>query len=34
MQVRKRNGDLETVDVNKIVKAVERWDADGHGRPS
>ncbi|GAA0546208.1 ribonucleoside-diphosphate reductase subunit alpha [Paractinoplanes ferrugineus] len=28
MQVRKRNGDLETVDVNKIVKAVERWVAD------
>ncbi|GLZ01611.1 ribonucleoside-diphosphate reductase subunit alpha [Actinoplanes sp. NBRC 103695] len=25
MQVRKRNGDTETVDVNKIVKAVERW---------
>ncbi|MEV8511543.1 ribonucleoside-diphosphate reductase subunit alpha [Dactylosporangium sp. NPDC051484] len=25
MQVRKRNGDLEPVDVNKIVKAVERW---------
>ncbi|WP_067510032.1 ribonucleoside-diphosphate reductase subunit alpha [Actinoplanes sp. TFC3] len=28
MQVRKRNGDLETVDVNKIVKAVERWVTD------
>jgi ribonucleoside-diphosphate reductase alpha chain len=28
MQVRKRNGDMETVDVNKIVKAVERWVAD------
>ncbi|XVV09752.1 ribonucleoside-diphosphate reductase subunit alpha [Actinoplanes sp. CA-131856] len=28
MRVRKRNGDLETVDVNKIVKAVERWVAD------
>ncbi|SNY54625.1 ribonucleoside-diphosphate reductase subunit alpha [Paractinoplanes atraurantiacus] len=28
MQVRKRNGDLETVDVNKIVKAVERWVSD------
>ncbi|GAA1818158.1 ribonucleoside-diphosphate reductase subunit alpha [Planosporangium flavigriseum] len=28
MQVRKRNGDLEPVDVNKIVKAVERWVAD------
>ena len=28
MQVRKRNGDTETVDVNKIVKAVERWVAD------
>ncbi|MFW3169267.1 ribonucleoside-diphosphate reductase subunit alpha [Geodermatophilus sp. CPCC 206100] len=25
MQVRKRSGDLEPVDVNKIVKAVERW---------
>src|ERR1700722_1111063 len=24
MQVRKRNGDAETVDVNKIVRAVER----------
>ena len=24
MRVRKRNGDLEPVDVNKIVKAVER----------
>ncbi|WP_430782774.1 ribonucleoside-diphosphate reductase subunit alpha [Actinoplanes sp. G11-F43] len=28
MQVRKRNGDLEPVDVNKIVKAVELWVAD------
>jgi ribonucleoside-diphosphate reductase alpha chain len=28
MRVRKRNGDLETVDVNKIVRAVERC-ADG-----
>ena len=28
MQVRKRNGDTETVDVNKIVKAVERCAAD------
>ncbi|MEU4242357.1 ribonucleoside-diphosphate reductase subunit alpha [Actinoplanes sp. NPDC026619] len=28
MQVRKRNGDLESVDVNKIVKAVERWVGD------
>jgi ribonucleoside-diphosphate reductase alpha chain len=28
MQVRKRNGDLETVDVNKIVRAVERCSAD------
>ncbi|MFI5896585.1 ribonucleoside-diphosphate reductase subunit alpha [Actinoplanes sp. NPDC051513] len=27
MQVRKRNGDLEPVDVNKIVRAVERWVA-------
>src|SRR5881397_3247731 len=25
MQVRKRNGDTEPVDVNKIVRAVERW---------
>ena len=25
MQVRKRNGDNEPVDVNKIVRAVERW---------
>jgi ribonucleoside-diphosphate reductase alpha chain len=25
MQVRKRNGDSEPVDVNKIVRAVERW---------
>jgi ribonucleoside-diphosphate reductase alpha chain len=28
MQVRKRNGDTEPVDVHKIVKAVERWVAD------
>ena len=28
MQVRKRNGDLEPVDVNKIVRAVERWVGD------
>ncbi|MEU4626591.1 ribonucleoside-diphosphate reductase subunit alpha [Actinoplanes sp. NPDC023801] len=28
MQVRKRNGDLEPVDVNKIVKAVELWVSD------
>ncbi|HEV7203087.1 MAG TPA: ribonucleoside-diphosphate reductase subunit alpha [Jatrophihabitans sp.] len=28
MQVRKRNGDAETVDVNKIVRAVERWAED------
>ncbi|MEU8662585.1 ribonucleoside-diphosphate reductase subunit alpha [Actinoplanes philippinensis] len=28
MQVRKRNGDLEPVDVNKIVRAVELWVAD------
>ncbi|GAA0585062.1 ribonucleoside-diphosphate reductase subunit alpha [Paractinoplanes ferrugineus] len=28
MRVRKRNGDLDTVDVNKIVKAVERWVGD------
>ncbi|WP_328348160.1 ribonucleoside-diphosphate reductase subunit alpha [Micromonospora sp. NBC_00421] len=28
MRVRKRNGDTEPVDVNKIVKAVERWAAD------
>jgi ribonucleoside-diphosphate reductase alpha chain len=28
MQVRKRNGDGEPVDVNKIVRAVERWAAD------
>lgn len=27
MQVRKRNGDLEPVDVNKIVRAVERCSA-------
>ncbi|HEY7050494.1 MAG TPA: ribonucleoside-diphosphate reductase subunit alpha [Jatrophihabitantaceae bacterium] len=27
MQVRKRNGDTEPVDVNKIVRAVERWSA-------
>jgi ribonucleoside-diphosphate reductase alpha chain len=25
MQVRKRNGEAEPVDVNKIVRAVERW---------
>ena len=28
MQVRKRNGDTEDVDVNKIVRAVERWADD------
>ena len=28
MQVRKRNGDSESVDVNKIVRAVERWAGD------
>ncbi|MEU8240190.1 ribonucleoside-diphosphate reductase subunit alpha [Actinoplanes missouriensis] len=28
MQVRKRNGETEPVDVNKIVTAVERWVAD------
>jgi ribonucleoside-diphosphate reductase alpha chain len=28
MRVRKRNGDLEPVDVNKIVRAVELWVAD------
>ncbi|GLY08430.1 MULTISPECIES: ribonucleoside-diphosphate reductase subunit alpha [Actinoplanes] len=28
MQVRKRNGDLEPVDVHKIVTAVELWVAD------
>ncbi|KXK58397.1 ribonucleoside-diphosphate reductase [Micromonospora rosaria] len=28
MRVRKRNGDAEPVDVNKIVRAVERWVAD------
>ena len=28
MQVRKRNGDAEDVDVNKIVRAVERWADD------
>jgi ribonucleoside-diphosphate reductase alpha chain len=28
MQVRKRNGDLEAVDVNKIVRAVERCSGD------
>jgi ribonucleoside-diphosphate reductase alpha chain len=28
MQVRKRNGDHEPVDVNKIVRAVERWAGD------
>ncbi|MHA3704722.1 ribonucleoside-diphosphate reductase subunit alpha [Jatrophihabitans sp. YIM 134969] len=27
MQVRKRNGDRENVDVTKIVRAVERWTA-------
>jgi ribonucleoside-diphosphate reductase alpha chain len=30
MQVRKRNGDTEPVDVNKIVRAVERWADDLH----
>jgi ribonucleoside-diphosphate reductase alpha chain len=25
MQVRKRNGETEPVDVNKIVRAVDRW---------
>jgi ribonucleoside-diphosphate reductase alpha chain len=28
MQVRKRNGDTEPVDVNKIVRAVRRWAGD------
>ena len=28
MQVRKRNGDAENVDVNKIVRAVDRWAGD------
>src|SRR5919112_823210 len=28
MRVRKRNGDTEPVDVNKIVRAVERWAGD------
>jgi len=28
MQVRKRNGDREPVDVNKIVRAVDRWADD------
>jgi ribonucleoside-diphosphate reductase alpha chain len=28
MQVRKRNGDSEPVDVNKIVRAVQRWAGD------
>ena len=28
MQVRKRNGDTEPVDVNKIVRAVQRWATD------
>ena len=28
MTVRKRSGDTEPVDVNKIVRAVERWAAD------
>jgi len=28
MHVRKRNGDTEPVDVNKIVRAVQRWAAD------
>ncbi|SVD19031.1 uncharacterized protein METZ01_LOCUS371885, partial [marine metagenome] len=28
MRVRKRNGDLEPVDVNKIVRAVERCAVD------
>ena len=28
MQVRKRNGDTEPVDVNKIVRAVQRWAGD------
>ncbi|XAS76977.1 ribonucleoside-diphosphate reductase subunit alpha [Dermatophilaceae bacterium Sec6.4] len=28
MAVKKRNGDTESVDVNKIVRAVERWSED------
>ncbi len=28
MRVRKRNGDTEPVDVNKIVRAVDRWAVD------
>ena len=28
MHVRKRNGDSEPVDVNKIVRAVQRWAGD------
>ena len=28
MRVRERNGDTEPVDVNKIVRAVERWAGD------
>ncbi len=28
MRVRKRNGTLEPVDVNKIVRAVDRWTGD------
>lgn len=28
MAVRKRNGDAEPVDVNKIVRAVDRWTRD------
>ncbi|TDB94094.1 ribonucleoside-diphosphate reductase subunit alpha [Micromonospora fluostatini] len=28
MRVRKRNGDVEPVDVGKLVRAVERWVAD------
>lgn len=28
MHVRKRNGDTEPVDVNKIVRAVDRWSGD------
>ncbi len=28
MQVRKRNGDTEPVDVSKIVRAVQRWAGD------
>ena len=33
MQVRKRNGDTEPVDVNKIVRAVDRRRRPGRGRP-